>query len=124
MILKIAKLGLKYEEFDLKYEEFDLTNVDIDLKNVELNLKNVELNLKNVELDLKNVELNLKNVELIMAQDVSVLTLYFQVGSGLWMRIINIIYFKLNLCLLSDHNSETLGSSASKHININIVFVR
>ena len=96
MILKIAKLGLKYEEFDL-------TNVDI---------------------DLKNVELNLKNVELIMAQDVSVLTLYFQVGSGLWMRIINIIYFKLNLCLLSDHNSETLGSSASKHININIVFVR
>ena len=117
MILKIAKLGLKYEEFDL-------TNVDIDLKNVELNLKNVELNLKNVELDLKNVELNLKNVELIMAQDVSVLTLYFQVGSGLWMRIINIIYFKLNLCLLSDHNSETLGSSASKHININIVFVR
>ena len=124
MILKIAKLGLKYEEFDLKYEEFDLTNVDIDLKNVELNLKNVEFNLKNVELDLKNVELNLKNVELIMAQDVSVLTLYFQVGSGLWMRIINIIYFKLNLCLLSDHNSETLGSSASKHININIVFVR
>ena len=124
MILKIAKLGLKYEEFDLKYEEFDLTNVDIDLKNVELNLKNVELNLKNVELDLKNVELNLKNVELIMAQDVSVLTLYFQVGSGLWMRIINIIYFKLNLCLLSDHNSETMGSSAGKHININIVFVR
>ena len=98
--------------------------MDIDLKNVELNLKNVELNLKNVELDLKNVELNLKNVELIMAQDVSVLTLYFQVGSWLWMRIINIIYFKLNLCLLSDHNSETLGSSASKHININIVFVR